>query len=71
MRVMTREITLERPTTHRYTKQEKDPAVRLVFELCKALRTAQGTVIRVADQLVYGTESLRRWVAQAEVDAGM
>jgi transposase len=27
-------------------------------------------VVRVADQLGYGTKSLRRWVAQAEVDAG-
>ena len=26
--------------------------------------------VRVADQLGYGTESLRRWVAQAEIDAG-
>ena len=50
-------------------KQEKDQAVRLVFELRKALGTSQCTVIRIADQFGYGTESLRRWVAQAEVDA--
>jgi transposase len=41
-----------------------------VFELRRELGTTQGTVVRVADQLGYGTESLRRWVAQAEVDAG-
>ena len=29
-----------------------------------------GTVTRLARQLGYGEESLRRWVAQAEVDAG-
>jgi transposase-like protein len=66
---MTKEITPEGPTTRRYTKQEKNQAVRLVFEFCKALGKAQGTVIWIADQLRYGTESLRRWVAQAEVDA--
>ncbi len=67
---MTREITPGRPTTRRYAKQEKDQAVPLVFELRKELGKSQGTVVRIADQLGYGTESLRRWVAQAEVDAG-
>jgi transposase len=70
MRVMTREITPGRPTTRRYTKEEKDQAVRLVFELRKELGTSQGTVVRVADQLGYGTESVRRWVAEAEIEAG-
>jgi transposase-like protein len=70
MRVMTREITPGRPTTRRYTKDEKDQAVRLVFELRKELGTSQGTVIRVADQLGYGTESVRRWVGDAEIEAG-
>jgi len=67
---MTTEIAPGRPTTHRYTKQEKDQAVRLVFELRKELGTTQGTVVRIADQLGYCVEPLRRWVAQAEVDAG-
>jgi transposase len=70
MRVMATETTPGKPTTRRYTKEEKDQAVRLVFELRKELGTTQGTVVRIADQLGYGTESLRRWVAQAEVDAG-
>ena len=69
MRVMTKEITAGRPTTRRYGKDEKDQAVRLVFELRKELGTTQGTVVRVADQLGYGTESVRRWVAQAEIEA--
>ena len=67
---MTREITPGRPTTRRYTKDEKDQAVRLVFELRRELGTTQGTVIRIADQLGYGTESVRRWVADAEIEAG-
>ena len=70
MRVMTKEFTPGKPTTRRYAKQEKDQAVSLVFGLRKALGTSQITVIRIADQLQYGTESLRRWVAEAEVDAG-
>jgi transposase len=70
MRVMTREITPGRPTTRRYTKDERDQAVRLVFELRRELGTTQGTVVRVADQLGYGTESVRRWVADAEIEAG-
>jgi len=67
---MTREITPGRPTTRRYTKDDKDQAVRLVFELRKELGTSQGTVIRVAEQLGYGTESVRRWVGDAEIEAG-
>jgi transposase-like protein len=70
MRVMTREIAPGRPTTRRYTREEKDQAVRLVFELRKELGTSQGTVVRVADQLGYGTESVRRWVGDAEIEAG-
>jgi hypothetical protein len=50
--------------------QENDQAVRLVFELRNVLGTPQGTVVRIGDQLGYGVESLRRWVAPAEVDAG-
>jgi hypothetical protein len=59
MRVMTKEITPGKPTTRRYAKQEKDHAVRLVFELRKELGNSQRAVVGVADQLGYGTESLR------------
>ncbi|VAV91730.1 hypothetical protein MNBD_ACTINO02-3160 [hydrothermal vent metagenome] len=37
MRVMTRETTPGRRTTRRYTKQEKDQAVRLMFALRREL----------------------------------
>ena len=70
MRVVTKEITRGRPTLRRYCVEEKDQAVRLVFELRKDFGTTQGTVVQIADQLGYGTESFRRSVAQAEVDAG-
>ena len=67
---MSREVTPGKPTTRRYSQEERDQAVRLVFQLRKELGTSQGTVIRVADQLGYGAESVRRLVAQAENDAG-
>ena len=66
---MSMEVTPGRPTTRRYSNEEKDQAVRLVFQLRKELGTSQGTVMRVADQLGYGAESVRRWVSQAEIDA--
>jgi transposase len=44
--------------------------VRLVRQLRRELGTSQGTVARVAAQLGYGTESVRKWVQQADVDAG-
>ena len=67
---MSMEVTPGKPTTRRYSQEEKDQAVRLVFQLRRELGTSQGTVIRVADQLGYGAESVRRWVAQAEIDGG-
>ena len=70
MRAMSKETTTDRPTTRRYTRDEKDQAVRLVFELRKELGATQGTVVRIAEQLGYGTESVRRWVMDAEIDAG-
>ncbi len=67
---MGRESTLGKPTTRRYTPDEKAQAVRLVRQLRKELGTSQGTVKRVADQLGYGVESVRTWVRQADIDGG-
>jgi transposase len=58
------------PSTRRYSPEEKDRAVRMVFALRKELGTRTGTVRRVADQLGYGVESVRSWVKQAEIDSG-
>jgi transposase-like protein len=48
----------------------KERAVRLVLEHRAEYRTTTAAVRAVAKQVGVGTESLRRWVAQAEVDAG-
>jgi len=57
-------------TTRRYSDEEKAQAVRLVRQLRTELGTEHGTVQRVAQQLGYGTESVRAWVRQADIDAG-
>lgn len=60
-----------KPTTRRYSDQEKAQAVRLVRQLRQELGTDHGTVGRVARQLGYGTESVRLWVRQADIDDGV
>jgi transposase len=57
--------------SRRYTPSEKEQAVRMVRALREELGTSQGTVKRVADQLGYGVESVRGWVKQADIDAGV
>ena len=59
-----------KPTTRRYSDEEKAQAVRLVRKLREELGTEHGTVKRVAEQLGYGVESVRGWVKQADIDEG-
>ena len=68
---MPKEIKPGKPTTRRYTEEEKAQAVRLVRQLRRELGTEHGTVQRVAEQLGYGVETVGKWVKRADVDEGL
>jgi transposase len=58
------------PTSRRYTKAQKEQAVRLVRQISEETGERHGAVQRVARQLGFGVETVRKWVNQADVDAG-
>ncbi|WP_228480816.1 IS3 family transposase [Microbacterium luteum] len=68
---MPKEQAVGKPTTRRYSSEEKAAAVRMVRTLRAELGVTQGTVQRVATQLGYGVESVRTWVKQADIDDGV
>ena len=59
-----------RASSRRYSDAQKAQAVRLVRALRAELGTDHGTVRRVADQLGFGVESVRKWVRRADIDDG-
>jgi transposase len=59
-----------KPTTRRYSEEEKAAAVWMVRTLRAELAQDHGTVKRAAEQLGYGAESVRSWVRQADIDDG-
>lgn len=67
---MPKDTTPGKPTTRRYSPEEKAAAVRMVRTLRVELGTEHGTIQRVASQLGYGAESVRSWVRQADIDEG-
>ncbi len=68
---MPKEQSVGKPTTRRYSVEEKAAAVRMVRTLRAELGVTQGTVQRVAAQLGYGVESVRTRVKQADIDDGV
>jgi len=55
---------------HRYPAELRERAIRMVQETIEQRKERHGAVTRVAKQLGIGTESLRNWVRQAEIDQG-
>jgi transposase len=62
--------TAGKPTTRRYSPEEKAAAVRMVRSLQAETGMSPGAVKRAAQQLGYGVESVRSWVKQADIDEG-
>lgn len=63
-------ITDGRRRPQKYPDEMRERAVGMVREARQRPGEAHGAVTRIAKQLGVGTESLRNWVNQADVDAG-
>ncbi len=64
------ETARKHPATKRYPPELRERAVRMVLETVDQTGDSFGVVTRVARQLGIGSESLRGWVRQAQVDGG-
>lgn len=61
----------KQPTQQRYPPELRERAVRMVREAIKESGRSHGVVTRVAVQLGLGSETLRGWVKQADIDDGL
>ena len=63
--------TSKQGSGHRHPPELRERAVRMVQATIKETGQRHGVVTRVAVQLGLGSETLRQWVRQAEIDAGL
>src|SRR5712692_6588073 len=62
--------TSRRGSGHRHPPELRERAVRMVEETIKETGERHGVVTRIPIQLGLGSETLRHWVKQAEIDKG-
>lgn len=55
----------------KYPPELRDRAVRMVEELCRERGSRYGVIAEVARKLGIGDMSLRNWVKQSQIDAGV
>ena len=59
-----------RRRSQKYPDEMRERAVRMVLEIQEQTGERHGVIARVARELGIGTESLRNWVNQADIDSG-
>src|SRR5207244_13512678 len=62
--------TTKHGSGHQHPAELRERAVRMVQETMKETGERHGVVTRIAVQLGLGSETMRHWVKQAEIDGG-
>ena len=59
-----------KPTTRRYSPEQRERAVRMVLEHQGDHDSQWATICSIAEKIGCSPETLRKWVRQAEIDHG-